>query len=90
MTPETAKLRSQVKEVYRQSNGSAGTRTVAIMTTNNSFPLSRYRASNIMKKLDLVSFQLPKHAYKKATQEHVAIRNALDRHFAVTKPDKAW
>jgi putative transposase len=42
-----------------------------------------------MKKLDLVSCQLPKHAYKKATQEHVAIPNTLDRQFAVTGPDQA-
>ena len=90
MTPETAKLHSQVKEVHRQSNGSAGARTVAMMTTNNGYPLSRYRAGNIMKKLKLVSCQLPKHAYKKATQEHVAIPNTLDRQFAVTEPDQAW
>ena len=90
MTPETAKLHSQVKEVHRQSNGSAGARTVAMMATNNGYPLSRYRAGNIMKKLELVSCQLPKHAYKKATQEHVAIPNTLDRQFAVTEPDQAW
>ena len=90
MTPEMAKLHSQVKEVHRQSNGSAGARTVAIMATNNGYPLSRYRAGNIMKKLELVSCQLPKHAYKKATQEHVAIPNTLNRQFAVTEPDQAW
>ena len=59
MTPETAKLQSQVKKVHRQSNGSAGARTVAVMATNNDRPLSSYRAGNIMKKLDLVSCQLP-------------------------------
>ncbi len=42
-----------------------------------------------MNKLDLVSCQLPKHAYKRATQEHVATPNTLDRHFAVTEPDQA-
>ena len=51
------------------------------MMTNNGYPLYRYRAGNIIKKLDLVSCQLPKHAYKKATQEHVAIPNILDRQF---------
>jgi putative transposase len=79
MTSETAKLHSQVKEVHRQSNGSAGARTVAMMATNNGYPLSRYRAGNIIKKLELGSCQLPKHAYQKATQEHVAIPNILDR-----------
>jgi putative transposase len=83
ITPETAKLHSQVKEVHRQSNVSVGARTLAIMATNNGYPLSRYRAGNNMKKLDLANCQLPKHAYKKATQEHVAIPNTLDRQFAV-------
>ncbi len=53
--------------------------------------VSRYRAGNIMKKLDLISCQLPKHAYKKqrrATQEHVATPNILDRQFAIAEPDQ--
>ena len=78
-----------MSEVHRKSNGSAGSRTVAIMATNNGYPLSRYRTGNIMKKLDLVSYQLPKHAYKRAAQEHVAIHTTLDRQFAVTEPDQA-
>jgi hypothetical protein len=49
MTPETAKLHSQVEEVHHQSNGSAGARTLAIMPTNNGYPSSRYHAGNIMK-----------------------------------------
>lgn len=52
--------------------------------------MSRYRASNIIRKLNLVSCQLSKHAYKKAAQEHVTIPNKLDRQFAVTKPDQEW
>jgi len=32
MAPETAKLHSQVKEVHRQSNGSAGARTVVSLS----------------------------------------------------------
>jgi len=43
-----------------------------------------------MKTLSLLSCQLPKHAYKNATQEHVAIPNLLDRQFAVTAPDQVW
>ena len=43
-----------------------------------------------MKELGLVSCQPPKHAYKKAHQEHVAIPNLLDRQFAVTAPNQVW
>lgn len=38
----------------------------------------------------MVSCQPPKHAYKKAHQEHVAIPNLLDRQFAVTAPNQVW
>ena len=43
-----------------------------------------------MKALSLFSCQLPKHAYRKATQEHVAIPNLLDRQFAVAAPNQVW
>ena len=43
-----------------------------------------------MKALELVSCQPPRHAYKKANQEHVAIPNRLDRQFAVTAPNQVW
>tara|TARA_R110002020_G_C16215717_1_gene767317 strand:+ start:424 stop:1272 length:849 start_codon:yes stop_codon:yes gene_type:complete len=93
ISPEAIRLRSLVRKAHRLSNGSAGARTVADMITNDdthSITLTRYRAGRLMKKLKLVSCQLPKHAYKKAAQEHVAIPNLLDRQFAVTAPNQVW
>lgn len=93
LSPEAAKLHSLVREAHRLSNGSAGARTIADIVTNDdthTVSLSRYRAGRLMKKLDLVSCQLPQHAYKKATQEHVAIPNLLDRQFAVIAPNQVW
>ena len=93
LSPEAAKLRSLVREAHRLSNGSAGARTVADIVTNDDahdVSLSRYRATRLMKQLDLVSCQVPNHAYKKSTKEHVAIPNLLDRQFAVTEPDQVW
>ena len=93
VSPEAARLHSLVREAHRLSNGSAGARTVADIITNDEshdIELSRYRAGRLMKSLDLVSCQLPKHAYKKATQEHVVIPNLLDRQFAVAAPNQVW
>jgi putative transposase len=93
LSPESAHLRSLVREVHRLSHGSAGARTVADIVTNDethNISLSRYRATRLMKKLELVSCQVPKHAYKKASKEHVAIPNSLDRQFAVTAPNQVW
>lgn len=83
-------LLSEVRAAHVRSNGSAGARSVASMVTANGTPLSRYRAAKLMKKLELVSCQVPAHSYKKATQEHVAIANKLDRQFSVSKPDQVW
>jgi len=43
-----------------------------------------------MKKLELVICQLPQHAYKKMSQEHVAIPNLLDRQLDVTASNQVW
>ncbi|AVT47091.1 IS3-like element ISSba5 family transposase [Shewanella baltica] len=83
-------LCSEVKAAHRISHGSAGARTIAQLVTNKGIGLSRYRARNLMKKLGLLSCQQPKHSYRKATQEHVAIPNTLNRQFAVTQPDQVW
>ncbi|WP_087465107.1 IS3 family transposase [Cellvibrio sp. PSBB006] len=87
---ETIHLMSEVRAVHAESNGSAGARTVANMVTTRGIPLSRYRAGKLMKKLELVSCQVPTHNYKKAEQEHVAIPNKLDRQFTVNKPNQVW
>ena len=60
------------------------------MVSAKGVPLSRWRASKIMKELNIVSCQQPDHRYKKATKEHVDIPNHLDRQFAVTEPNQTW
>jgi len=79
-----------VRSIYTESNCSAGARTVAGIATTRGLPLSRYVATRLMREQSLVSCQLPSHKYKKATQEHVAISNTLERQFAVTQPDQVW
>ena len=79
-----------VRAIFTESGNSAGARSIAQIATTRDFPLSRYRANRIMKRLGLVSCQLPKHAYKRGGSEHVAIPNHLDRQFVVTEPNQAW
>ncbi len=80
LSSERVLVRAEVRRAYELSNGSAGARTIADIVTARGISLSRYRASKFMKELDLVSCQLPKHAYKKTQQEHVHISNRLNRH----------
>jgi len=90
LRPERVRLLHEVRAAHKDSSGSAGARTIATLVTNRGTPLSRYRATKLMKELELVSCQMPSHRYKKVGQEHVAVANKLDRQFAVTQPNKIW
>ncbi len=79
-----------VCSIFAESGDSVGARTIAQIATTRDFPLSRYRTNSIMKRLGLVSYQIPKHAYKRGGNEHAAIPNHLDRQFVVTEPNQAW
>lgn len=81
---------AEIRKAHDESRGSAGARTIAEIVTARGISLSRYRARSFMKKLDLVSCQRPKHAYKKAEREHLEIPNTLNRQFAVTQPNQVW
>lgn len=88
---EQTQLRALVREAHESSHGSAGARTIAdIVSNTKQVPLTRYRATKLMKLLGLVSCQTSKHRYKKTTQEHVEIPNHLRRQFAVTEPNQVW
>ena len=88
--PQRVKELALVRLIFAESNGSAGARSIATIATDRGTALSRYRAGRLMKLCQLHSCQQPKHAYKKATQEHVAIPNHLNRDFDVTAPNQVW
>ena len=84
------KLNALVKSAHKISNGSAGARSIAHIVTGQGTPLSRYRAAGFMNRLGLVSTQLPKHRYKKASQPHGGIANVLCRKFSPAAPNQVW
>ena len=88
--PKKLNEMTMVKAIFHESNDSAGARTIASIATDRGTTLSRYRAGRLMKQAQLVSTQPPKHAYKKAKQEHVEIPNYLNRAFDVSAPDQVW
>ena len=90
LSVEEVTLRAEVKAAHELSGGSAGARTIAEIVTQRGFQLSRYRAKRFMKDLKLVSCQLPQHAHKKGSKEHVAIPNLLERQFDMTEPNQVW
>jgi len=90
MCAKKAKEMAKVKELFRESEGSAGARSIAQMATDQGVPLSRYRATRLMSKLGLVSCQIPSHTYKKTGDDHVEIPNHLERQFKVDVPNRVW
>jgi len=83
-----AVLRSQVLGLRGISHGSAGARSIAIMTTQRGYQMGRWLARRLMKDLGLVSCQLLTYRYKCGGHEHVAIPNHLKQQFAVTEPNQ--
>ena len=69
---------AKITKLFDDSEGSAGARSIAQMATDQDVLLSRYRAGRLMKKLGLISCQIPSHTYKKTGNEHVEISNELD------------
>ena len=90
VSPKRLEEIAMVRSIFKESEGSAGARTIATIATVRDVPLSRYRAGGLMKQCDLASCQLPKHAYKKATQAHTDIPNHLNREFTMSRPNEVW
>jgi len=54
-------LLSLVREVYHESRGSAGARSIAAMVSTKGIKLSRWRAAKLIKELNIISCQQPGH-----------------------------
>lgn len=90
LSPIRIRELSLTKAIHTESNGSAGSRTIATIATERGTPLSRYRARKLMAEQQLFSCQQPKHTYKKSGNEHVVITNELAREFSPAKPNEIW
>ena len=90
MTLKTVELKSEVRRAHTLSGGSAGARTIATMLSTGDTKVTRYIAGKLMKEMNLVSCQQPKHRYKKGGSENPEIPNTLNRQFNVTKPNSVW
>ncbi|WP_369353183.1 IS3 family transposase [Pseudomonas aeruginosa] len=83
-------LRSQVNQLFSQSRGSAGSRSILGMLREEGVTTGRFRVRRLMRELGLVSKQPGSHAYKQATVERPDIPNRLNREFATEHPNQVW
>ncbi|MGP9825255.1 IS3 family transposase [Ectopseudomonas khazarica] len=83
-------LRSQVNQLFNQSRGSAGSRSILGMLREDGVSIGRFRVRRLMRELGLVSKQPGSHAYKQATVERPDIPNRLNREFTTELPNQVW
>ncbi len=83
-------LRSQVNQLFTQSRGSAGSRSILGMLREEGVTIGRYRVRRLMRELGLVSKQPGSHAYRQAMVERPDIPNRLNREFATEHPNQVW
>ncbi|HBO3681815.1 TPA: IS3-like element IS222 family transposase [Pseudomonas aeruginosa] len=83
-------LRSQVNQLFSQSRGSAGSRSILGMLREEGVTIGCFRVRRLMRELGLVSKQPGSHAYKQATVERPDIPNRLNREFATEHPNQVW
>ncbi len=83
-------LRSQVNQLFSQSRGSAGSRSILCMLREDGVSIGRFRVRRLMRELGLVSKQPGSHAYKQATVERPDIPNRLNREFSSEHPNQVW
>lgn len=87
---ERLSLRSMVKQLFRMTRNSAGSRTLVGMMRELGHTIGRFKVRSLMKEAALVSKQPGSHAYKLAEAERPDIPNHLDREFDVDAPNKVW
>ena len=89
-SPKKQRELSLIMTIHKESNQSAGARTLASIANQRGFSISRYRAGKMMKVLGIHSNQPPSHTYKRAEKSHPEIFNILNRQFDVEKPNTVW
>jgi putative transposase len=83
-------LRSRINQLFRESRGAAGSRSIQGMLREDGVTIGRFKVRGLMRELGLVSKQPGSHAYKSATVERPDIPNRLNREFTVERPNQVW
>lgn len=77
-------------QIYNDSRGSAGSRTISGMLKQQGETVGLYKARSLMKTLGLISKQQKKHRYRVAEEESVIAPNHLAREFTVDNANQVW
>ena len=78
-----------VYRIFKESKGSAGSRTIANIATQKGVKITRYIARKLMKRLNLISKQYKK-PRKYEPKNNSIVSNRLARQFAPKAPNIVW
>jgi putative transposase len=88
--PDRVQLRAHVREVFQVSRGSAGSRTIKAILSEQGITVGRYKIRRLMQEATLVCRQPGSHTYKKAVAERWDMPNHVNRVFSVSGPNQVW
>lgn len=88
--PERIALKIRLRELFRGSRNSAGSRTLKTKLNDEGMMVGRFMVRSLMKEMKLVSKQPGAHSYKPCAEERPNIPNRLDRKFNVEQQDQVW
>jgi putative transposase len=83
-------LRSRVNELFNESRGSAGSRSIMSMMREEGTAIGRFKVRQLMQESGLVSKQPGSHRYPHASIERPDIPNHLNQEFEVSGPNQVW
>ncbi|VAX00559.1 Transposase InsO for insertion sequence element IS911 [hydrothermal vent metagenome] len=88
VNPERERLKQLAVGIHTASRSSAGQRTIAGQLTQTGEKMSRHKAKNLMKEVNIQSKQPNKPKYKVAQEESKIAPNLLQREFNVDASNK--
>ncbi|WP_139329132.1 IS3 family transposase [Aeromonas hydrophila] len=87
---ERVQQRSELRCLFKESRGSAGSRALMSMMRALGHQIGRFKVRRLMKEAGLVSKQPGAHRYQVARSERQDIPNHLAREFAAPQPNQVW
>jgi putative transposase len=83
-------LRSRVNELFNESRGSAGSRSIVSMMREEGAEIGRFKVRQLMQESGFVSKQPGSHRYPHTSIERPDISNHLNQEFEVSAPNQVW
>ena len=91
LDPGEERLKSRMRQIFKMSKGSYGSRRMMKQLDNDGFSIGRFKTRRLMRELGLKA-KAPRR-YKVTTDSRHSFRiapNVLDRQFDVPRPDTVW